>query len=183
MGESIVAFVELVDDAPVPTVRVGGELDAAVAPTLRDQLDLAIAAGSGDVLIDMAGVTFLDSTAVNELVRAHVALCDAGRSLVVADLAPVVTRTFAITGLLDSCPRWSDQDERGGGSQQSCSLHTYLPVSVGAQPHPSVTASTMRRPPAAPGIGGGGHLRAHRVVVVVNLDPQPPVLERPHDRR
>ena len=110
MGEPIVAFVELVDDAPVPTVRVGGELDVAVAPTLRDHLDLAIAAGSGDVLIDMAGVTFLDSTAVCELVRAHVALCDVGHSLVVADPAPVVTRIFEITGLLDSFPRSSDQD-------------------------------------------------------------------------
>ena len=156
MGEPVLTFVEVVDDAPVPTVRVGGELDSEVARTLRDHLDRAIAAASGDVLVDMAGVTFLDSTAVGELVRAHMALYQVGQSLVVADATPVVTRVFEISGLLDSFPTWGDQHDRNGESQQNGSLRTHAPVSVDAEPQPSVRASKSRRPPPPLSAGVAG---------------------------
>ena len=51
-------------------VSVTGELDVATAPDLRARLDEAIDAGSAVVIVDLLGVTFLDSTALGVLIGA-----------------------------------------------------------------------------------------------------------------
>lgn len=58
-------------------VAVGGEIDVYTAPKLRDTITELVAAGTYDIVIDMEGVEFLDSTGLGVLVgglkkvRAH----------------------------------------------------------------------------------------------------------------
>jgi anti-sigma B factor antagonist len=58
-------------------VSVGGEIDVYTAPKLRDMITELVADGSYHLVIDMAGVEFLDSTGLGVLVgglkkvRAH----------------------------------------------------------------------------------------------------------------
>ena len=58
-------------------VAVGGEIDVYTAPKLRDTITELVAAGNYDLIIDMEGVEFLDSTGLGVLVgglkkvRAH----------------------------------------------------------------------------------------------------------------
>ena len=58
-------------------VAVGGEIDDYTAPKLRDKLIELVAAGSYDIVLDMAAVEFLDSSGLGVLVcglkkvRAH----------------------------------------------------------------------------------------------------------------
>lgn len=49
-------------------VRVAGELDMQTAPALEQALAEGVGRG-GPVLVDLSGVTFMDSTAIHVLVR------------------------------------------------------------------------------------------------------------------
>lgn len=58
-------------------VAVGGEIDVYTAPKLRDKITELVGNGSYDLVIDLEGVEFLDSTGLGVLVgglkkvRAH----------------------------------------------------------------------------------------------------------------
>ncbi|GAB3654456.1 anti-sigma factor antagonist BldG [Nocardioides korecus] len=49
-------------------VSVGGEIDVYTAPKLRDQIGELVTDGRHDLLIDLEGVDFLDSTGLGVLV-------------------------------------------------------------------------------------------------------------------
>jgi anti-sigma B factor antagonist len=49
-------------------VEVGGEIDVYSAPALRDRLNGLVAEGHHDLIVDMQGVEFLDSTGLGVLV-------------------------------------------------------------------------------------------------------------------
>lgn len=80
-------------------MTVGGEIDVYTAPLLRDAISDLVAQGSHDIVIDLTGVGFLDSTGLGVLVgglkkvRAHDGtlelVCDQERLL----------KIFRITGL------------------------------------------------------------------------------------
>lgn len=62
-----------VDETPLNGVELfvlEGEFDAASAPQFEEQLERAIAAGRLDMCVDMSGVTFVDLSTLNVLVRA-----------------------------------------------------------------------------------------------------------------
>lgn len=80
-------------------VEVGGEIDVYTAPTLRDRLNGLVADGHYDLVVDMSGVEFLDSTGLGVLVgglkrvRSH----DGSLQLVCSDER--ILKVFRITGL------------------------------------------------------------------------------------
>lgn len=80
-------------------VAVGGEIDVYTAPTLRDKITELVAAGVYDIVVDMEGVEFLDSTGLGVLVgglkkvRAH----DGSLRLVLTQ--DRLLKIFRITGL------------------------------------------------------------------------------------
>ena len=76
-----------------------GELDVNTAPELREQLARLIGEDSGTITVDLAAVTFVDSTALSVLVSALKRLRQAGGDLQLASPTPSVRRVFEITGL------------------------------------------------------------------------------------
>lgn len=60
-----------------------GELDIATAPQLEQTLEPLLAQGDGDLLLDMRGVTFLDSSGLRVVLVASRTATAAGRRLVV----------------------------------------------------------------------------------------------------
>ena len=101
---------DLMDD-PAPLSLAQAE---AIVLTLGGDIDVAT---SGDVLaaglgvlgsrhcstlcLDLAGVTFLDSTGIGALVSLRNAAGDYGRTLVLRDPSPATTRLLQLTGLSD----------------------------------------------------------------------------------
>lgn len=81
-------------------VAVSGELDAYTAPTLEDYLQSRLAGGE-PVRLDLAGVTFMDSSGVRVIVNADNELRSAGSELVICDPSPVVARLLQLTSLDD----------------------------------------------------------------------------------
>lgn len=83
----------------VALVCVGGELDLFTAPRLREGVDEAVRSGRATVLVDLSGVTFIDSTALGVLVHKARSLRGRARSLAVVANDPRTLRVFEITGL------------------------------------------------------------------------------------
>lgn len=78
-------------------VAVFGEVDNTTAPDLERVLLDAIDGTRGDVVVDLGGVTFMDSSGVNILVRCFKRLEPDGRALVVRQ------PTRAVRLVLDAC--------------------------------------------------------------------------------
>jgi anti-anti-sigma factor len=83
---------EAVDGAVV--IRLEGELDLAAATSLRNHVDST--AGRA-LVIDLRLVTFVDSSALRELLRARSELQARGDRLVLAAIASPLRRLFELT--------------------------------------------------------------------------------------
>jgi anti-sigma B factor antagonist len=74
-----------------------GEVPAKEA--VQDLAGLAERLAGGTLVLSLAGVTFLDSSALGKLVRVHKKLKAAGGKLVICDVAPQVLEPFRQTHL------------------------------------------------------------------------------------
>ena len=91
---------------PHAIVTVRGELDAHTAPELRSKLLELVEAGADRFVVDLRGVTFVESVGLGVLVAARKRLRQHDRSLclVLTKQQSVVRRTFEITGLTKVFP-------------------------------------------------------------------------------
>jgi anti-sigma B factor antagonist len=83
----------------LPVIAVSGEIDVATAPQLRETLHRVIAEGGSTVVLDLLGITFLDSTALGVLVGALKRCRELGGDLHVVLADPRIMKIFEITGL------------------------------------------------------------------------------------
>ncbi|WP_310741761.1 MULTISPECIES: STAS domain-containing protein [unclassified Microbispora] len=78
---------------------VAGDLDHHTTPRLRAALEEIEFGPGADLVIDLSGLTFCDSTGIATLVAAHQRAHDAGAALLLAGLDSDITRVFQIMGL------------------------------------------------------------------------------------
>jgi anti-sigma B factor antagonist len=83
----------------VCVVAARGEIDIYTGPALRDVLKDALASGSGEVVIDMADVSFIDSSGLSVIIGAHKRAEDSGIDLVLRNPTARVVRLLELTGL------------------------------------------------------------------------------------
>ncbi len=95
-------------------VDVKGEIDVYTAPKLREKLIELVSQGSHDVVVNLEGVDFLDSTGLGVLVGAlkRVKAHDGSLSLVCTQ--DKILKIFKITGLTKVFPIHSSVDEATG---------------------------------------------------------------------
>ena len=80
---------------------VSGEIDLSTAPLLRSDLARLISANDGDVFVDCAQLTFIDSTGVAVLLEANQKLEADGRHLVILNVQRGPRLVFESLGLSD----------------------------------------------------------------------------------
>ena len=80
-------------------LAVSGELDPHTAPVLAGHLGEAGKQGSGRVILDLSGVSFVDSSGLRVLIEAQQNLGEADREFAVRNPSEAVTRLLKITGL------------------------------------------------------------------------------------
>jgi anti-anti-sigma factor len=78
-------------------LRLEGELDVATTPRFRAEVQRALEARSRAVVVDLEEVTFMDSSMLKELLRAHSQLSQSGGLLVLAAAQPAVLRLLDLT--------------------------------------------------------------------------------------
>lgn len=103
----------------LPTLEVTGELDLAVAPWLRDQLDALFVGGADSIVVDLSAATFLDSTALGVLVSALNRSRERGGQVHLIVQEPQIIRVLTITGLNDQFALYADRAglQRAKGEQ------------------------------------------------------------------
>ena len=82
-------------------LHVGGEIDVATAPQLRRELHQLADRGATTIVVDLAGVSFVDSSGLGVLVGMLKRVREEGRDgeLVLENLREPVQKVFDITGL------------------------------------------------------------------------------------
>jgi anti-anti-sigma factor len=89
--------VQIADDRTL--VTLSGELDASTATLLYDQLSDLEIEDVEHVVLDLAQVSFMDSTGLSVIVTEHKRLQHSGGSLTIFAPPSSVRRLFEITGL------------------------------------------------------------------------------------
>lgn len=85
--------------APGQELVLEGRLDVAAAADVRIALAEAVDAGTGDLVLDLAGLEAVDPTGLGVLVGAHRRAGRSGRQLVLRDASPAAARLLRRTRL------------------------------------------------------------------------------------
>ena len=81
-------------------VILSGAIDVSVAAEIAALADSAVAAHTGDIVVDLSDVTFIDSAGVGALVALNNSLADRGtRTLYLQPGPPNVMRVLHLVGL------------------------------------------------------------------------------------
>jgi anti-sigma B factor antagonist len=80
-------------------VEADGEIDLAAAPSLRERLIALINDGRQQLVVDLDGVSFLDSTGLGVLVGALKRVRTTGGELRLVVTAPRIRKVFEVTRL------------------------------------------------------------------------------------
>ena len=92
-------------------LTVSGEIDMQSSTVLREVLTDLIETGSHLVVINMGGVTFLDSTGLKALIYARKQIREHRGSLRLVALRSGPAKVIEITGLSDMFPIWDTVED------------------------------------------------------------------------
>ncbi len=84
--------------------RIDGEIDVATAPRLREQLIAVVTGGQPRLVLDLEGVTFLDSTGLGVIVGLLKRARTLGGDVLLVCTQPAVRKVFEITALDRTMP-------------------------------------------------------------------------------
>lgn len=91
-----------VDDQQIVVTPVG-ELDAHNCKELGEALSTAVDSAPGaSAVIDAEGLSFIDSSAISELLRVRELVVTGGGTFTLKNLQPSVRRVLEITGLVET---------------------------------------------------------------------------------
>jgi anti-anti-sigma factor len=82
-------------------VIVTGELDLATSPALKERLDSLQSSATGEVIVDLREVTFIDSRGIAVLVHAAQRCEQDGHEFSLSPVTGQVRRVLECTSLLD----------------------------------------------------------------------------------
>ncbi|WP_433200453.1 STAS domain-containing protein [Dactylosporangium sp. CS-047395] len=80
-------------------VHLAGDLDLGVTPAVRDRLRQALDDDVRNVVLDLAGVPLIDSTALGMIVWLHKHLLERGGRVCIAAAQPVVRSVLDLTSV------------------------------------------------------------------------------------
>jgi anti-anti-sigma factor len=92
-------MLEVISDAFGTVLGLSGKLDVHTAADVRNALVDAVAAGSGELVLDLSALEAVDATGLGVLVGAHRRAQRAGRTLVLVDVQVPVARLLLVTRL------------------------------------------------------------------------------------
>jgi anti-anti-sigma factor len=91
-------------DSDVYAISVSGELDLATAGSLQRELERVEASDAPSIILDLSGLTFMDSTGVRLLLNAHARSRADSDRLTMLRGSPAVQRVLQLTGVVDLLP-------------------------------------------------------------------------------
>ena len=98
------------DPSGTTTLRLHGELDMCSSPKLTDVVDELQQGETKRIVVDLRGLSFLDSMGLSALLKAHVAGQNGHRRVAFIRGEAVVQRVFALTKL-DKRVEWVEPSQ------------------------------------------------------------------------
>jgi anti-sigma B factor antagonist len=98
-------------------VTLVGELDMATAPSLADVLDSLLSDGPGEIVVDLAGLSFIDSSGLAVLVTTQNALGEQGRGLSLRSPRRHAVKVLEMAGLVNFLDVRTEPDPEPLGSE------------------------------------------------------------------
>jgi anti-sigma B factor antagonist len=95
---------EVVPERDAVRVRAIGSLDMATAPVLEQELEELREAGFRRLIVDLGGLSFMDSTGLKLALKWHGAARQDGFEIRFAPGPPAVRRVFELTGMTEHVP-------------------------------------------------------------------------------
>jgi anti-anti-sigma factor len=83
-------------------IAIAGEIDMETAPQLAEEVELAVWSTVGAFVLDLTGLTFLDSSGLHALLRARAYLAREDRSLVLICPPGAARRVLDLASVLDT---------------------------------------------------------------------------------
>jgi anti-sigma B factor antagonist len=90
-------------------VDVSGRLTSFEAQAFRDAIHGLIKKGHKNIVLNLTGLEYLDSSGVGELVGNYLAVVKSGGAMKVVGLAPKVEQIFKVTQLYQVFPEFPDE--------------------------------------------------------------------------
>jgi anti-sigma B factor antagonist len=95
----LITFDTTVVDGAATVIEATGRLDMVAAPQLKALVQSAVTKGQTPVVIDLSGVTFMDSTGLAALISGLRVTRQAGSDLRIAGAASQVLSVLQMTGI------------------------------------------------------------------------------------
>lgn len=86
---------------PACVLEVSGDVDIASVPALKEKLDITLETGCRNVVLDLSGVSYADSSALSLLIWLDRRLAPTGGRVVLAGANRDVTRVLELSGLVE----------------------------------------------------------------------------------
>jgi anti-sigma B factor antagonist len=86
-------------DAGQAILTVSGEIDIMTADALEQAIATIIDSGAGEVIVDLSGVTFMDSAGINALLKGRRSADDHGQRFRVNGATGIVRQVLDLTGV------------------------------------------------------------------------------------
>jgi len=90
-------------------VDVSGKLTSFEAQALRDAIHCLLQQGNNNIILNLTGLDYLDSSGIGELVRNYLAVVKKGGAMKVVGLAPKVEEILKVTQLYQVFPEFPDE--------------------------------------------------------------------------
>ncbi|MEU4247067.1 STAS domain-containing protein [Amycolatopsis sp. NPDC026612] len=94
-----------------PVITVEGELDVATAPRLRAGIAALVLERGQLLVVDLAGVTFCDSSGISALIAARNVAEAAGAGVALVAVPARLSRTFGLIGLAGFFPTYASAED------------------------------------------------------------------------
>jgi anti-anti-sigma factor len=85
-------------------LHLAGEMDIATAPAVLDAATSICDAGARDLLLDLRGIEFMDSSGLRSLLEVRTACQQAHCRFAISAVGPQVQRLLEISGVVDILP-------------------------------------------------------------------------------
>ena len=100
---------------PYTLIALSGEADVSNSDQLRDLLDAEVVKQPAHLIVDLSGVSFMDSSALHALLRANRALDRQGGVLSLVAPQEAVARTLSLTASDRLVPVYDSVEEAAAG--------------------------------------------------------------------
>lgn len=94
----------------ISIIDATGQLNSFASGALRDVIAGLLKQGRKNILLNLEGLVYLDSSGIGELVQSYMSVIKRGGAMKVVGLTPRVEEVLKITQLYQVFPEYQDED-------------------------------------------------------------------------